>query len=195
VLTQGRDPENAAYVENTQWKKARVVFAELNVTGSNNDLAPWGTPLPADAGSYPSQSEEYAARAKANSAWLAKTFATAERTHAVGVALLIQADMWDGTRETLHGYDALVEQLGNLAQSFGKPVLLINGDSHIYKEDNPFSAGSPLHAIHASTPIAENVTRVIVEGSAAGRTEYLRVTIDPRSKSGSLFAWERVPLN
>jgi hypothetical protein len=194
VLTQGKDPLNAAYIENTQWRKARVVFAELNITGSNNDLAPWGTPLPADAGAYQSQSQEYAARAQANSAWLEKTFATANRTRAAGVVLLIQADMWDGTGATLGGYDALVQQIGTLAQGFGKPVLLINGDSHIYKVDNPFSAVSPLHAIHASTPVAENVRRIIVEGSAAGRTEYVRLTVDPKKKAGSLFAWERVPL-
>jgi hypothetical protein len=194
VLTQGRDPANAAYIENTQWKKARVVFAELNITGSNNDLAPWGTPLPADAGSYQSQSEEYAARAQANSAWLEKTFATAVRTQAAGVVLLIQADMWDIT-SSLDGYDQLVEQLGTLAKSFGKPVLLINGDSHIFRVDYPYSASSPLHAVHASTPIADNVTRIVVEGSAAGRTEYLRLTVDPKKKSNSLFAWERVPLN
>jgi hypothetical protein len=42
--------------------------------------------------------------------------------------------------------------------------------------------------------VAENVTRIIVEGSAAGRTEYVRLTVDPKKKAGSLFAWERVPL-
>ena len=41
---------------------------------------------------------------------------------------------------------------------------------------------------------ADNVTRIVVEGSAAGRTEYLRLTIDARKQS-SLFSWERVPLN
>jgi hypothetical protein len=195
VATEARDPANAAYVENTLWRKARVVFAELNITGSNNDLAPWGTPLPADASAYASQSEEYAARAQANSAWLEKTFATAKRTHAAGVVLLFQADMWDTAEPTLAGYDRLVEQIGTLAQRFGKPVLVIDGDSHKFKVDNPYSASSPLHGIHAFTPIADNVTRIIVEGSAAGRTEYIRLTINPRETSGSLFAWERMPLN
>jgi hypothetical protein len=195
VLTEAKDPANAAYVENTLWRKSRVVFAELNITGSNNDLASWGTPLPADASAYPSQSEESAARAQANRAWLEKAFATARRTHAAGVILLFQADMWDTAEPTLSGYDALVEQIGTLARRFGKPVLLIDGDSHKFTVDNPFSASSPLHAIHASTPVADNVTRIIVEGSAAGRTEYLRLTIDPGKAAGSLFAWERVPLN
>jgi hypothetical protein len=195
VVTQGDDPANSAYIENTLWKKARVVFAELNIPGSNNDLAPWGTPLPADAGNYQSQSDEYATRARANTAWLEKTFETATRTHAAGVVLLYQADMWDPAEPVLAGYDALVQQIGTLTQRFGKPVLLIDGDSHKFKVDNPYSTSSPLHAIHPSTPVVDNVTRIVVEGSAAGRTEYLRLTIDPRKKSNSLFAWERVPLN
>ena len=74
-------------------------------------------------------------------------------------------------------------------------VLLLEGDSHVFRVDNPFSASSPLHGLHPSTPIADNVTRVVVEGSDAGRTEYLRLTIDSRKKKGPLFAWERVPLN
>jgi len=194
VLTEGSDPGNGAYVENTLWRRARVIFAELNIPGSNNDLASWGTTLPSDAGNYPSQSQEYAARAEANKAWLERTFATANRTHAAGIVLLYQADMWDTAEPTLTGYDALVQQIGTLARRFGKPVLLIDGDSHKFKVDNPFSSSSPLHGIHASMPVADNVTRIVVEGSAAGRTEYLRLTIDARKKS-SLFSWERVPLN
>jgi hypothetical protein len=154
VVTQRNDPANSAYIENTMWRKSRVVFAELNIPGSNNDLAPWGTPLPADAGNYPSQSDEFATRARANTAWLEKTFATADRTHAAGVVLLYQADMWDTAEPILAGYDALVQQIGTLAQRFGKPVLLIDGDSHKFKVDNPFSSSSPLHGIHASTPLA-----------------------------------------
>jgi hypothetical protein len=196
VTTEASDPANSAYVENTMWRKARVVFAMLNITGSNNDLAPWGTPLPADAASYPSQAQEVAARAQANSAWLEKAFAAARRTHAQGIVLMFQADMWDPADPTqLTGFDGLVRQIGALAQDFGKPVLLLEGDSHVFNVANPYSASSPFHSLHASTPVADNVTRIVVEGSAAGRTEYLRLTIDPRKKSGSLFSWERIPLN
>jgi len=77
----------------------------------------------------------------------------------------------------------------------GKPVLLLEGDSHVFNVANPYSASSPFHSLHASTPVADNVTRIVVEGSAAGRTEYLRLTIDPRNKARKLFSWERVPLN
>ena len=50
-----------------------------------------------------------------------------------------------------------------------------------------------MRLMHPNTPIAENVTRIVVEGSA-GRTEYVRLTVDPKTSDGSLFTWERVPL-
>jgi hypothetical protein len=50
-----------------------------------------------------------------------------------------------------------------------------------------------MRLVHPNTPVAENVTRIVVEGSA-GRTEYVRLTVDPKTKGGSLFSWERVPL-
>ena len=193
VLTQADDPANAQYIENTIWMESQVVFAALNIQGSNNDRASWGTPLPSDAGNYPTQAQEIASRAQANAAWLGKTFEIAKTNDAAAVVLLFQADMWDPTA-ALSGFDDLVTQIGNLAVAFGKPVLLLEGDSHVFRVDFPFSAASPLHGMHPATPVAENVTRIVVEGSAAGRTEYLRLTIDPQNKDGQLFSYERVPL-
>ena len=46
---------------------------------------------------------------------------------------------------------------------------------------------------HPNTPVAENVTRIVVEGSAE-RTEYVPITVDSKTKDGSLFSWKRVPL-
>jgi hypothetical protein len=196
VLTQADDPANSAYVENTMWMESRVVFATLNITGSNDDLASWGSPLPANASSYPSQSQERASRSQANSAWLAKAFATAADNDADGVVLAFQADMWDVT-SSLSGFDAIVVQIGNLAAAFGKPVLLLEGDSHVFNVDHPYTASSALFGVHPGTPVATNVTRIVVEGSAAGRTEYLRLTFHPQGPttgtSAGLFTYERVP--
>lgn len=192
VLTQADDPANSAYVENTMFMESQVVFAALDITGSNNDLAAWG-PVPATSVNYPTQAQEFASRAQANAAWLNKAFALATANDAAGVVLFAQADMWDTTEPTLSGFDALVTQIGTLAAAFGKPVLLLEGDSHRFKVDNPFSAASPLHGVHTSTPVAENVTRLVVEGSD-GRTEYVRLTVDPNKKAAGLFTVERVPL-
>ena len=93
VLTQADDPANSTFVENVMWMESQVVVSALNITGSNNDLAAWGAPLPANAGQFPSQADEQAARAQANAAWLQKTFALANTNNAAGVALTLQADM------------------------------------------------------------------------------------------------------
>jgi hypothetical protein len=193
VLTQADEPANAAYVENVMWMESQVVFATVNITGSNNDGVSWGSPLPADAGNFPSQAQEQASRAQANAAWIEKAFATATANDAAGVVLAFQADMWDSSEPTLAGFDAIVQQIGTLGAAFGKPVLLLEGDSHRFEVQHPFSLSSPLRAVHPNTPIAENITRLVVEGSD-GRTEYVRLTIDPRRPQGSLFSWERVPL-
>lgn len=192
VLTQADDPASSAYVENVLWSQSRVVFATLSVPGSNDDLAPWGSPLPADAGSYPSQAAERAARDQANLAWVDRAFALATEQGAEGIVLMLQADMWDVT-SSLNGFDALVQRIGSRAAAFGKPVLLLEGDSHSFEVQYPYSASSPLRSLHPNTPVAENVTRIVVEGSA-GRTEYVRLTVDPKTKDGALFRWERVPL-
>ena len=62
VLTEADDPAHSQYVENVMWMESQVVFATLNLQGSNDDLASWGTPLPTDAANYPSQTEERATR-------------------------------------------------------------------------------------------------------------------------------------
>jgi len=193
VLTEADDPANSAFVENVIWMESQVIFATLNLQGSNDDLAPWGTPLPPDAANYPSQANERAARIQANSAWLDKAFSLADANNAVGVVLMFQADMWDAT-SALSGFDGIVKQIGDRAATFGKPVLILEGDSHKFRVDQPFTSASPLFGLHPNTPTAPNATRIVVEGSAAGRTEYLRLTVDPKNDPSTLFTWERVPL-
>jgi hypothetical protein len=205
VLTEALDPANRDFVENVMWTDAGVVFVTVNITGSDNDIAWWGDPatsLSPDYAIYPTQQQEVESRERANTAWIDRAFLAARLIHARGLVLISQADPWDGTEANgidyngnpyvaLSGFDGLIRQIGTRAASFGKPVLLLEGDSHVYKADNPFSASSPLHGVHPGTPVAENIKRVVVEGEF-GRTEYLRVTVDPRSTT-SLFTWERVP--
>lgn len=197
VISQAEvDRANSQYVENVLWTKGDVVFATFNITGSNNDKADWGTPLGPNSSNYPSQATEQQTRAKATSAWLERTFDRAK--HAKAVVLAFQADMWDGTlanrSTTIDGYDDLVTQIGNLAAKFGKPVLLLEGDSHVFRIDFPFTPSSPLFGLHPDTPVAPNVTRLVVNGSSS-RTEYVRLTINPEAKDGNLFTWVEVPLN
>jgi hypothetical protein len=72
--------------------------------------------------------------------------------------------MWDTSEPSLSGFDAPVRQIGTLAAAFGGPVLLLEGDSHVYHVDHPFTFSSPLYSVHPGTPTAPNVTRLVVEG-------------------------------
>lgn len=203
VATQASDPDNSDYVENVTWTQGNVVFAVANIQGSNNDLAPWfldpATDMPANYLDYPTQADEFAARAKADSTWIAQAFDRATRTSARGVVLALQADMWDPAEPTLSGFDQLVEQIGTLAADFGRPVLLLEGDSHVWRTDAPFTTGAVVtptstlfSALHPNTPVAPNVTRLVVDGSGSP-TSYTRLTINPGQKK-DLFTLTRVPL-
>ena len=185
------DPANAQYVENVMWTHGDVVFATLNIQGSNDDTAPWGLPLPADAGNYPSQATEHATRLQANQAWINRAFERAQSAKAVVLAL--QADMWDPSA-ALDAFNPLVTQIGNLAIQFGRPVLLLEGDSHVFRIDRPFTPASPLFVLHPNTPVAPNVIRMVVNGSAS-RTEYVRMTINPEARDpANFFTFVEVPL-
>ena len=203
VATQASDPVNSDYVENVTWIQGNVVFAVVNIQGSNNDLAPWSldpaTDMPANYLDYPSQADEFAARAKADSTWIAQAFDRATRTNARGVVLAFQADMWDPAEPTLSGFDQLVEQIGTLSAAFGRPVLLLEGDSHVWRVDAPFTTGAVVtptstlfSALHPTTPVAPNVTRHVVDGSGSP-TSYTRLTINSGRKK-ELFTLTRVPL-
>lgn len=203
MASQASDPLNSDYLENVTWTQGNVVFATVNIQGSNNDLAPWSldpaTDMPANYLDYPSQADEFAARAKADSTWIAQAFARATRTNARGLVLAFQADMWDPAEPTLSGFDQLVEQIGTLAAAFGRPVLLLEGDSHVWRIDAPFTTGAVVtptstlfSALHPSTPVAPNVTRHVVDGSGSP-TSYTRLTITP-GRNKDLFTLTRVPL-
>jgi hypothetical protein len=189
VLSQAFFPGFETYVENTLWVQAGVVFVLLDVPGSNNDLLPWyaddttGTKMD----DPPRRIAEEKARTAANLDWLDRAFATATAQNAAGVVVILQADMWDGS--PLDGFDSTVQKLAAAASNFGKPVLLIEGDSHVFKADNPLAMGDPVHGVTAPVP---NLTRIVVQGSTtAPLTEWLRLRIDPVATPP--FSWTRNP--
>ena len=203
VTTQSSNPDFSDYVENVTWTQGNVVFAVLNIQGSNNDLAPWfsdpATDMPANYLDYPTQADEFAARYEADSTWIAQAFDRARLSNARGVDLAFQADMWDPAEPTLSGFDKLVEQIGTLSADFGRPVLLLEGDSHVWRVDTPFTTSAVVtptatlfSSLHPVTPVAPNVTRHVVDGSSSP-SSYTRLTINP-GKGKDLFTLTRVPI-
>jgi hypothetical protein len=188
-------PTDAKYVENVIWKQAAVVFVTINLPGgSNDDLDPWyATPT---AG--PAQLQEKAERDGADLRWLDTAFALAKATHAKGVVILAQADMWDKEKGPLHqaAYEPYVASIAAHTADFGNPVLMFNGDSHVYSSGNPLSPSDPLYFMHPHYDVS-NFHRVVVHGSTFP-LEWLRLTVDPSKKEPNgpdafgPFSWERV---
>jgi hypothetical protein len=199
-------PTDGQYVENVMWQRDGVLFASVNVPGgSNNDADPWyGAPA-----ASPQQTTEAANRTAAALRWIDHTFGTADRIHARSVVIMAQADMWDldGKDAThLSGYEPIVGSLAAHTRAFGKPVLLLNGDSHVYRSDNPLEQGAPCVGdenvcsyddwnSHPSYDVP-NFHRIVVHGSTVP-LEYLRLTVSDKNQPTSdtsfgPFAWQRV---
>jgi len=173
----GRHPMRVEFeptlVENVRWIESQVAFATLHVIGSNNGLAPWtglGNAVPT-----PEQSAEVAARIDATNQWIDETFDAAEAQDLAGVVLLMQADTWSPTPASAQ--QAIVDRIAERTAAFAGKVLLIQGDSHTYKVDNPLGL--------------DNFTRIVVHGETLP-FEYLQLTVDPRNEQ--LFEWARVPV-
>jgi hypothetical protein len=202
-------PADGQFVENVMWQDSQVVFVTLNVPGSNNDGLPWKGGSSTVPGNAPysttpfvppyldeaARTQEASERTDADLRWLRAAFAQAQATRAKAVLIGLQADMWDPAAiaaggDGLAGYDTLVSELARLSLQFGRPVLLINGDSHLYGADHPLAdPDSTTGRIHG-TPAVPNLTRVTVQGSTNHPSEWLRLTINPLSPS--VFSWENV---
>ena len=170
------DFQSAKYPENVRWVDNRVVYGTLHVVGSNDDQASWftdrtdatGAPAPETPAESADQAREYTSREAANLEWLDGIFDEAEHENAPAVVVGMQADMWDASApaSALTAFNGLKAVLAARAAEFGKPVLLLEGDSHQFKVDTP--AGQPT-----------NLTRIVVQGSTNVPHEYLRLHVDP----------------
>jgi hypothetical protein len=211
-------PTDAQLVENVMWSQKDTVFVTINVPGgSNNDADVWyGAPAATQA-----QADEQANRTAADIRWLDAAFARAAAQHAKGVVIVTQADTWDLDGQTpahLTNYEPIIAQIASLTTAFGRPVLLFNGDSHLYRSDNPLSptapcigetdpatgmsvcAHDPNNTAWSEHPFynVPNFHRVVVHGSTFP-LEWLKLTIDPDAHYKTTattfgpFAWQRMP--
>jgi hypothetical protein len=185
-------PADSQFVENVMWMDSKVVFVTMNIPGgSNNDTSPWtGSFANADA-----QAQEVSDRSAANIRWLQAAFDKARRDSAKAVVVAVQADMWDPEAlppggAGLDQYTPFVTELADLSVKFGHPVLLLNGDTHLYHSDQPLADPTSATGVIHHTRAVPNLTRIVVQGSTNSPGEWLRLTVDPRS--AKVFSWSNV---
>jgi hypothetical protein len=160
---QSADPRFAENRENVRWMIGPVLFIGLNIPGSNNNL-----------GRTPQMDAEYARRSAANSAWLAEGFDLAKMNGDAAVFIAIQADPYferaSHRPPATDGYAQFRQQLLAHTLGFGKPVILIHGDTHRFRVDHPL--------VHPGTqkPVA-NFTRI--ESFGSPWVDWIRVSVDP----------------
>jgi hypothetical protein len=152
-------PENARLVLND------VMFVTASVPGSNNNFEI------RDMAAI----TEFMARDAANLKWLEDSFAAAKDAKAL--VLGIQANMFEANWHiegeevwsTFSGYANFGAKLVELSAAFGKPVLLVYGDSHVYGEMRPFPMSAP------------NVLALEVPGEKM--MDAVEVTVDPATSA------------
>ena len=165
-------PEHGRQVENQRWQQQDVLFATVHLVGSNNNLE----------SRDPRAAAEFFERDAANVAWIRAAFEQAEQRKAKALVLAFQADMLEprSANEDFPGHSGFRRSVGQtllpLARQWGKPVLVIHGDSHRFVIDQPFTLDKK--------PLS-NVTRLEVPGAQDVRA--VRVEVN-----GDQFAFELV---
>jgi len=196
LTRQSEDPRYARFRENVRWSHGGALFITLHVIGSNNNL-----------GRTPAMDAEYAERTAANLAWMTQAFDLATRTGSRAIMIIAQANprfetSWPPDMQQRYmlaglgfnspetrratGFDEFLAELEKETVAFGKPVVYVHGDSHLFRVDKPL-VGS------RSRRIIENFTRV--ETSGHPYAHWVRGIIDSRDPNVFSFRQEIVKEN
>ena len=175
LTQQSEDRRYFKYVENEMWSQGNVLFATVHIIGSNNNL-----------GRNAANDLEWRERTHANFNWLKMIFSVARDNNFAGVVLVMQINPgFDGPRVRVSQLDEGARDsffvIEDEVTNFKKPLLLIHGDSHLFRFDKPLlgaRSGMPMDLLQ----------RLEVPGS--GDVHWVRVTVDP-SKT-QLFGIEHV---
>jgi hypothetical protein len=122
-----------AYPEHARWRHGGVLFVTLNVPGPDNN-----------ARSMPG---EFRRRSAAINEWLGKSFGLARANRLRAVVVLMQANPWASPTNRYYGFREMHAALARQTREFTGEVLLVHGDTHRYRIDQPLSdpaSGAPL---------------------------------------------------
>ena len=151
--------QSAEYPENSRFAFGDVTFVAVHQVGNSN-----GT------GRSPEGDAEAAARADAGAAWVRAGFEAAAASK--GIVVFFQADPnFDLYRVGVRNvHTPFLRTIEREAIQYGKPVLLVHGDTHVFRVDKALVGSAD------GKPI-ENVTRL--ENFGEREVHWSRVTVDP----------------
>jgi hypothetical protein len=196
LTRQSDDPQYAQFRENMRWTSGEVLFVTLHMVGSNNNL-----------GRTPEMDAEYAERNAANLAWMRQAFEMATRSGSKALMIMAQANprfenAWPSVIQQRYmlgglglkspetrratGFDDFLTALEKETVAFGKPVVYVHGDTHLFRVDKPLVGST-------SRRIVENFTRVETFGYPD--THWVRAIVDPGDPQVFSFRQEIVKAN
>ena len=131
VTSQAKDPGFAEFPENLRWSRGGFVFATLHVVGTFNGTAQF-------PGRDHRHDREVVRRSDAALTWMDTVFGEARATGASGIVLAVHANV---RLESGGGgaYEPFVNALRDHVGGFPGDVLLIHGDTHTYRMDQPLT--------------------------------------------------------
>jgi len=159
------NPQWSTFVENIRFQLHGVHFVGVHIVGSKNGLEP----------REPAAVEEFRTREQAVVSWLEDSFAKAERAQAFAMVVFFHADPFERAGASVDfaestGFERVIGQtLLPLAGRTARPVLVIHGDSHVYRLDRPFR--------DARGQAMKSIQRLEVFG--APDTRAVEVSVDP----------------
>lgn len=153
LARQGMKPGEAHFPEHARWIHGDVVFATLNVPGGDNNRS--------------RMPDEARTRDAAVIQWIRDAFAVARERKLPGVVLAMQANPWRPSGGARPAYAQMLEAIATESSKYRGAVLVINGDTHRHRFDQPLT--------DASGKTVSNVRRLEVYGSPV--MNWVRVTV------------------
>ena len=160
----------SGYPENQRWIHNQVLFVTLHVVGSNNNY----DPKMKDA----KNNAEFIKRDDANIDWIQTSFQLARTKNLSAIVFAFQGDVFieKSSFELFPISSGFKTSIGDnllpLAAKANVPILVIHGDSHKFKFDQPF---------FISDKRIDNLTRIEVPGAQDVRA--VEVTVDIKAAS------------
>ncbi|MGH9723391.1 MAG: hypothetical protein ACRD8O_24530 [Bryobacteraceae bacterium] len=198
LARQSDNPGHALYRENAKWVEGPVLFVTLHMPGSNNNHQQvYQGPVPCGPANFnlpcAFTEDEYLARNDANITWLNQALSDAKSSSTIkGVVIGIQANPFQRFLEpvsasnpivyTESGYADFMERLRAFVRSSGLQVLLVNGDTHTFRINQPLTDLYPFitQLIPAGTAFM-NFTRT--EVFAQNNVHWTKVTVNPNNSA------------
>ena len=196
VERQSETAQYSKFRENARWRYGDIRFITLHMPGENNNL-----------GRTPAADAEYRERNAANLAWLKNSFEVAENERSRAVVIFTQANpqfeyRLPAMRAKLFrtppppakasGYADFLSALESEVLAFGKPVVLVHGDTHFFRVDKPLFRSKEAGPANFGRQI-ENFIRIEVFGFP--EAHWVRIVVDPQDANVFTFRQEVVDQN